>query len=491
MQTKKKLLLGFMRANGKVVFGAFAFGLLSIVATLLIPVFLGKYYQIALHRHSARGKMFDVLFGHIEGVRMFFLVFAILILLKFLFDFLMKFYLGLTGEKLSRDVREQLFSRQLRARMEAHQKKETGLYLLRYTGDLSAIQHYLTKGIITFVNDCLHLVLAVVVLALLNVNLTLLVLAAYPFLFAIILYLNRKLKVLTGKRRNRRSNNLSFVTSRLGALQTIKTFNRQSIEAEKYGKGSGALYDYGVRYHQLYAFIYALLPFMLYSLLALVLWVAYDLKHGGHHKIHGHDLLTFIMTMVSVIPVLKRVLSVNFVWQAGDISFTKLLRVYNAPQEISETATDQKITSGRIVFRQVGFGFPKRPPLFADLSFDIPSNSLVLVSGRHQSGKSTLFKLINCLYQPTQGAIIIGGVNIASYDKQMLRKRIAVLSDELPLIGKTVFEAISYSRKPEKRAPALDMLKKIGYAAESDDESILDHAVFEQGKNISDRKSVV
>jgi ABC-type bacteriocin/lantibiotic exporter with double-glycine peptidase domain len=485
MQTKKTLLTAFIKSNRKVVIASFLFGFLSIVAIILIPVFLGKYYEVALHRHSTRGKMFDVLFGHVKSVEVFFLVFVALILVKFITDFLMKYFLGITGELLAKNIRERLFFRQLNSKLEVHQKKETGLYLLRYSGDLSAIQHYLTKGIITFFNDCLHLILAIIVLALLNVKLTLVLLASYPVIFITILYLNKRLKVLTGKRRNKRSNNLSFVSSRLNALLTIKAFNRQSIENEKYRKGSTELFEYGKKYYKLYSLIYALLPFMLYSMLALILWIAYDMKNHSNHKIHGHDLLTFIMTMVNVIPVLKRILSVNFIWQAGDISFTKLLRVYNARQEVLYNESDKDISSGSVEFRNVSFAFSKGATIIKDLSFNFPSNSLVLITGGHQSGKSTLFKLITGLYEAKEGEVLIGKTDIKEYSKLLLRKKITILSDEFPLIGKSVFETISYSRKEEKRAPAFQMLQKLGYVKGTDDESVLDEPIFENGKNIS------
>lgn len=485
MLTKKKLLAEFVSRHRPTVAAAFFFGLLSIIATVLIPVFLGKYYQIALHRHSTRGQMFDVLFGNMKGIAAFSWAFGTLIVLKFATDFLKKYYLGITGELLAKDTRESLFERQLNARLDAHQRKETGLYLLRYTGDLSAIQHYLTKGVITFTNDCLHLALAVSVLALLNVKLTAILLASYPFVFGIILYLNKRLKILTGKRRNRRSNNLSFVTGRFGALLTIKAFNRQRIESEKYRKGSTDLYQYGVKYHRLYALIYALLPFMLYGMLALLLWEAYQMKHHSHHKIHGHDLLTFIMTAVGVIPVLKRILNVNFVWQAGDISFTKLLRVYNARQEPvnEDEATD--LPAGDIVFDNVSFSFDKKRHVFEQVSFRISRNTVVQLSGPHQSGKTTILKLICGLYEPSAGTITIGGQDILAVDRSTLRRRVTIVSDEFPLIGKTVFEAVSYSRKEEKRLPALEMLKKIGYCSESEDETILNQPVKENGRNLS------
>jgi ABC-type bacteriocin/lantibiotic exporter with double-glycine peptidase domain len=220
-------------------------------------------------------------------------------------------------------------------------------------------------------------------------------------------------------------------------------------------------------------------------MLALILWIAYDMKHEGNHKISGHILLTFIMTMVTVIPVLKRLLSVNFIWQAGDISFTKLLRVYNAKQEVNQNSTDKQIASGSIEFKNVSFAFANGENIINNLSFQISSNALVLISGEHQTGKSTLFKLITGLYDPKEGEILIGETNIASYSKLLLRKKVTILSDEFPLIGKTVFEAISYSRKDEKRVPAFTMLQKLGYVKEGEDESVLEQPIFENGKNIS------
>ena len=484
MQTKKTIIIEFIKSNSNVIIASFLFGIFSIFASILIPVFIGKYYQIALHRHSTRGKMFDVLFGHITGIKIFFITFGVLILLKFLFDYLMRYYLGITGELFAKSIRERLFARQLNVKLEEHQKKETGLYLLRYSGDLSAIQRYLTKGIISFINDCFHLLLGLAVLAIYNLQLTLILLASYPVIFFSILYLNKKLKILTRRRRNRRSNNLSFVSSRLNSLLTIKAFNRQNVEKEKYIKGSTDLYLLGKRYYRLFSFINALLPFMLYGMLAIILFVAYNMKHS-HHKIHAHDLVTFIMTIINVMPVLKRILSVNFIWQAGDVSFTKLLRVYNSKQEINTTVEDENIKNGSITFDKVSFSFEKGINVINNLSFTIPSNNLALITGEHQSGKSTLFKLIMGLYQCNEGKILIGNKDISNYSKLLLRKKITIISDEFPLIGKTVFETISYSRKQENRLPAFEMLQKLGYIKENQTEIVLDEPIFENGKNIS------
>ncbi len=483
METKKTLLVEFMKENKKIIIASFIFGFLSIITTLLVPLFIGEYYQVAFHKHSSRGKMFNHLFGSIKGIEHFFIYFLVLLLSKFIFDFLVKYFTGLSGELFSKSIRERLFCNQLNVKYEIHQSKETGLYLLRYSGDLGAIQHYLTKGIISFVNDCFFLLFAIIILCLLNFKLTLIIITSYPIIFFTILFLNKKLKNITRKRRNTRSKNLAFVSSRLNTLLTIKAFNREKIESDKYTKGSTQLFYYGKDYYQLYSLISALLPFLLYSMLAIILMVVYSTNHIEHKKIHGSIIITFIMVMINTLPVLRRILSVNFIWQAGDISFTKLLRVFNTKQETNLNSDDKDITSGSIEFKNVSFAFAKGEKVISNLSFEIPSNTLTLMSGKHQSGKSTLFKLIIGLYENVEGKIIVGKIDISNYSRQLLRKKVTILSDEFPLIGKSVFETISYSRKEEKRLPAFNMLKKLGYA--NDNEEILDQPIFENGKNIS------
>ncbi|OYU83390.1 MAG: hypothetical protein CFE24_11615 [Flavobacterium sp. BFFFF2] len=485
MQTKKQLLAAFSTANKTLIFRVLLCSLSTVVATLLIPVFVGKYYQLAFQTHSTRAKMFDVVFFDIQSIRVFFICFALLIALKFAFDFWTKYGLGLVNERLSKSVREQLFHAQMNADLTFHQRKETGLYLLRYSGDLTAIQNYLTKGIIMFANDCTHLVLAVVILSFYNNTLTGLLLLCFPIIFVAVFLLNKRLKIITGKKRDVRSKNLSFVASRLHAFLTIKAFNRQNIEQDKFLKNSDKQYDFGRQYAFWYALIYALLPFMLYGILVGVLGVAYYLKHHQNQAIDGHDLVTFIMTLVSSIPVFKRILGVHFIWQTGDVSFNKILPILNGKTTPTISQKQPLAPEGRIGMNDVAFSYAENMPVFEKLTFHIEPHSTVLINGGHQSGKSTLFKLLLGLYQCNTGYILIDGVYLHEFNEWELRRKMTIASDEFPLLGKTVFEAVSYSRKEDRRKPTFAMLKQLGFAHENDQESVLNMPIFEGGKNLS------
>jgi ABC-type multidrug transport system fused ATPase/permease subunit len=485
MVTKRKLLTDFFRRNPVLLSLTFFSGLLNSITSVLIPVFVGKYYQLALHSGSPRGKLFDKLFVHLRDIDVLFLLFGGLILAKVLFTFFEKYLSGYSSEVFSKTLREDLIRAQMAFTMSAFEKKLPGKYLLRYSGDLSAIQRYVMNGIIKFSIDIIFLVFAFAVLSLLNFKLTLIIFISFPLFFLAIFYLNKYLQCLTIKRRNARSELLAFVSSRLHSLLTVKIFNREGIEQEKFEKGSEKLFRYGKKYFRLYGFISSLFPLFLYALLLAMLIYMHYLRVNYKAEFHAHELLIFIMMVISVLPVFRRTLRVNLVWQAGNVSISKILRIFNNEIEVKDKSDEVKFDSGQIEIRNLDFAYPNGEAVFKNFSCTVPDGKITWLSGIPGSGKTTLFKIITGLYQPLGGEIIIDAKNVQTLSRHTVRKNITMVSDELPLLGKTIFEAISYSRKEEKREKAKEMLEKLKFTLAGEREINLDHRVFDGGKNLS------
>ncbi len=483
MLKKYGILKAFAVENKRIITVAFLFGLLSIGCTVLIPLFIGEFYQLALRTNSARGHLFETIFGRIETISYFFILFSILLILRFAFNFLEKYFTGISGESFSNYLRKKLFNKQIRTDLQKFESRDTGSYLLRYSGDMKAAQDYLTKGVIQFLYDCVFMVAAITLLIVLQWQLTMFLLGALPLLFLINYLLNNRMRSVTQKRRNLRSRNLAFVTARLKAITTVKLFNRETVETEKYNNRSENLFQIGKNYYLLSALMQALYPLLLYGTLLFMLWFAYFQLGKTNGSLDGPSLLTFIMLVLSIIPVYKRILRVNIIWISGNVSFTKLLDILNAEEENNSSIDNEKITSGNIRFSHVNFGF-NQTPIFKDLSFEIKNNAITCITGPQGSGKSTIFKLITGLYNVEEGTIFLGETDIKSISRQALRKNIAVVSDSVPLLGSTIFEVISYSRKEKKRKTAFDILSDLGFISDSSTE-ILDQAVKEGGRNLS------
>ena len=261
-------------------------------------------------------------------------------------------------------------------------------------------------------------------------------------------------------------------------------FNRESVEAEKFNNRSERLYQIGKKYHFLSALMQALYPLLLYATLVLMLWFVYFQFNSKQGSLDGPALITFIMLVLSIIPVYKRILKVNMIWISGNVSFNKILVILNAKEENNNiTAEESTISSGEIRFTKVNFGFNGKQ-IFEELSFEIKGNSTTCITGPQGSGKSTIFKLITGLYDIESGSIYLDDLNIKNISHQQLRKNITIVSDSIPLLGSTIFEVVSYSRKEKKRKVAFEILSDLGFIKNGGTE-ILDHSVKEGGKNLS------
>ncbi|MFQ5447478.1 MAG: ATP-binding cassette domain-containing protein, partial [Saprospiraceae bacterium] len=270
---------------------------------------------------------------------------------------------------------------------------------------------------------------------------------------------NKLLYRVSVRRRNNRSRMLSFVHERLLAISTIKAFNKEVPERKKFAKHSARLYDSGLKFQAIYSFIYTLVPGMSYMVLGLVLLVIFTLKDGGA-GIDSGAMLSFILLFITVLPVFRRTMRVHTVWEVGNISFEKLLRVI-ALEPDQQHRKKFRFRTGEIVLENLGFGFLGKRPLFAGLNLRFRPGHITVARAQRGAGKTTLIKLMTGIYTPQKGRLLIDGQSLEQVDLKSLRRHVATVSEAFPLLGKTVFEAISYSRAPEKKTAAAKVLNTL------------------------------
>lgn len=481
--TKRELILSSIKSYRWRTLYAVIAGLAFTLLTVLIPVFIGKFYELAFHSGSARGQLLDQILGPVVTFNQFFLSFGVLLLLRFILSYISIFSMNMVGEQFVHDVRSQLFGAQISTALKEYEKKDVGKYLLRYSGDLSSVRRYLIKGILTFTNDCLFLIFAIAIFAAISLPLAAVILVIFPVLFLASYLFNKRLRSLVTERRNKKSALLAFTSARLHAVSTIKAFNRESIESEKFNKRSKKIVGVAGQYYAWNSLQTALLPFLIYVMLAVIMMFMVYGDEG--QSLPPAALIIFIMIVLQSVPVFRRLLQVNTVWQSGDVSLSKILFLLNAPKEEKAIPEASNRQDGSIVFSNTGFAYSGEHWIFRHLNIQIEKGSLVRVTGPQGSGKSTLLKLLLGLYTPTEGKILVGGLDTRFVSPFHIRKKVTVVSEQFPLLGNTVFQAVSYSRKEERRPAALQVLREIGFA-EEDDETILDRRLEDGGKRLSE-----
>lgn len=474
-----------MRQNKLLFIAALSSLVLSNFLNVFLPLSIGWFYEVVLNDHGTKSNLLHLFPISITGANSFFTMFAVLLILKTGFAFLEKYTIGVLGERFSRELRDMAFSHQLKHTMASHRLRPVGKYLLRYSGDLIAIQNLMSKGVLVFAGDVVFLCSSIGALFFLNKSLAFPVIIMFALSGIIIFLLSKQVRNAAFNRRTQRSLNLGFVSSRMQAFYTIKSFNRETPEQNSFINRSSKLYKLGVKFVSISSLVRVLPSLFFFATLGVVLYRVAQLRDANADGISKGDVFAFVLLLLYLQTVLKRLLRVNIVWQVGTISFNKLLTLIQLPAESRPTEKSGVDGKGEIIFKNVTFGYTNKNPINKNISFEVKPNSITIIQGRQGVGKSTLLKLIQKLYEPQSGQILLDGIDYASLTPFEVRKETTIVSDEVPLLGGTLFKAVSYNTSNDKREKVINMLKRLDINPTGDDEKNLQFKLEDGGKNIS------
>jgi ATP-binding cassette, subfamily B, bacterial len=131
--------------------------------------------------------------------------------------------------------------------------------------------------------------------------------------------------------------------------------------------------------------------------------------------------------------------------------FAKLgeaVQVLGLPHEMQDAGDAQPllVRGGAILFKQVGFRYPSGQEVLKAFDLDVPAGQKVGLVGRSGAGKSTIIALLQRLYDPDSGAVLIDGQNIAQVTQESLRGSIAVVQQDISLFHRSLLENLRYGR---------------------------------------------
>ncbi|MEN9399171.1 MAG: hypothetical protein RL632_272 [Bacteroidota bacterium] len=487
---KKGLLWHFISVHWIAFAYTLLFGVIANVFTILIPISISKYYSILFETNSNRAFILDVFPGTwVNSLPNFLWFFLGLIVCWMIFTFLQRFNTGLLGERFVKTIRESLFAHQMSVQMTSYDATGFGKYLLRYSGDMTSIRNYLTMGIIRFIIDLLLVVLAFIAMFWINWMLTLIVLGGIVLIYFVVIIINKTLYKVTLTNRNRKSGLLSFVSSRLPLVVTIKGFNRQTVEVNNFNARSRKIYKMGVRFQRVYNLVGVIVPGMLYLTLFAILITVYYYKKSAVN-LHMEHLLGFILLFITVLPVFRRLIRVSSIWKVGEISFEKLQSVYNLRKDQPHIdAPNFRYKRGNIEFKHVNFAYSDDTAnLLDDFSLSIQGSRVNVVCQSSGLPKSTLIKLLVGIYTPITGSIKIDGQKVNRVHPKSLKRRISILSEDFPLLGDTVFEASAYNLSEENRSNLQVLLDEIQEGLTEETKLTLDSKIGERGRKLTEHQ---
>ncbi|MBF0329936.1 MAG: type I secretion system permease/ATPase [Nitrospirae bacterium] len=310
--------------------------------------------------------------------------------------------------------------------------------------ELENIRQFLTGAPLTSVLDVMFMAVFIVVMFVYSVKLTLVALAALPFFAALSVFVTPLLRQRLDERFNRGADAQSYLVEAVTGIQTLKSF---SLEPESQKKWEGLLSGYiraSFKTYQLSGCAGAIGQLIQRLSYLVILWLGAHLVMDG--SISVGQLIAFQMLSGRVSDPVLRLVQMWQDFQQTGLSIRRLGDIFNTKPEPSMNPAKARLPAiqGHVRFEGVRFRYRvDGAETLRNITFDIPAGITLGVVGRSGSGKSTLAKIVQRLYIPEAGRILIDGVDISLADPAWLRRQIGVVLQENFLFNGSVKDNIA------------------------------------------------
>ena len=462
-------LVKYRRLLGEVLLISFMLQLFALVSPLFFQVVMDK---VLVHRGLTT---LDVL---VLGL-------VVVVVFESILNGLRSYVFSHTTSRIDVELGARLFRHLVQLPLAYFQARRVGDSVARVR-ELENIRSFLTGNALTVVLDVLFSVVFIAVMLLYSVPLTLIVLASLPLYFGLSLAVVPLLRRRLDAKFARGAENQAMLVETVTGIQTVKASALEPSFARRWDNQLAAYVSASFKTQNLAAWAHEGVNLIGKLVNAATLWY-------GAHLVMGSELtvgqfVAFNMFAQRVAQPIMRMAQLWTDFQQTGISMARLGDILNTRTEVPPSSAAQlPPVQGRVTLDGVHFRYrPEAAPVLAGVSLDVRPGEVIGIVGRSGSGKSTLTKLVQRLYPPEQGRILVDGIDISLIDAAQLRRQVGVVLQENLLFNRSVRENIAIA---DPAAPIEAVVRAAQLAGAHDFISELpegyDTLVGEQGGSLS------
>jgi len=389
------------------------------------------------------GRAVDALAGH-NGLFVRFAAYLVgLALIKGVFQFGMRVIIIGISRDIEYDLRNDLFAHLVTLAPEYYGRTRTGDIMARATNDLNAVRMMLGPGVMYCAETSLTFILAVAIMVSVDWRLAFYALLPAPAVSFAVIFFGRKIHRRFEAIQSMFSDISSRVQENLSGVRMIRAFVQERAELRRFEELNQEYIGQNLKLVLIQGIFQPLLEVLIGFTFLVVLWM------GGHDVLTGRITIgNFIMfnTYMGMLvwPMIALGWVVNLM-QRGSASLDRINQILHEKPAIGPPPAPVPVdhARGEIEFRDVVMQYGSGRALDG-VDLHIPAGATVAIVGHTGSGKSTLVSLVPRLFDPTDGAVLLDGIDLRQADPAAIRRLIGFVPQETFLFSATIAENIAF-----------------------------------------------
>ncbi len=346
------------------------------------------------------------------------------------------------AQRVERDSREELYISLLGKSQTFHNRQEVGDVMARATNDVQQLNFMINPGTSLVIESILDVIIPLTAIAFLQIDLLLFPLIFLAGFIITLRWYNRALAPVTGAMRGQFGQMNAGLAEAVSGIEVVKAYAQELKERHRFRLNAARYRDLFVQEGQVKA---RYLPLLLFG-------IAFGLAFGHALLLQMNGVMT-VGTVVAFMGLMSQLRFPTFIslfsfslLQMGLAGAERILGLIKTETELDENSGGlTQPMAGELVFEHVTFGYADgSAPILKNITMHARPGETIAIVGQTGSGKSTLTRLVNRIYDVSSGRILIDGVDVRDWSLQSLRSQISTIEQDIFLFSRSVADNIAF-----------------------------------------------
>lgn len=372
---------------------------------------------------------------------------VVMIFLKNVCRYMALFFMVPLRNWIVRDLRNQMYQRVLILPLSYFSSERKGDLITRMSSDAQELEYSIMSSLEAMFKEPLTVIISLSVLIWMSPVLTLIVFLCLPVIVLFLGRVTRKLKKQARRGQDKLDSLVSMFEETLMGVRIIKAFNAQDFLNRRFRQQNAQYTNVYIKGNRLLDAASPISETLTVAILAFVLWFGGKMVLNGQGNLTADIFIGFVAIFTQLIPPTKAFSTAFGRMQKGLISLGRIEEVLNSEEKIVEVQHAKALPSFNqtIEFKNVSFSY-RDEPVLKNINLKIEKGKTVALVGPSGAGKSTLTDLIPRFYDPTEGQVLIDGIDIREYKILDLRQQMGMVSQESILFNDSIFNNIAFGQ---------------------------------------------